>query len=98
MGYWGWTQGNGVLRPLLAILIPLLAAAIWGIFRVPDDPGRAPVPVPGVVRLAIELAFFGLAVWMQVTSLSPQGGSIFAIIVLLHYTISYDRVLWLLKQ
>ena len=28
MGYWGWTRHNGVLRYLLVIGLPLLAAGI----------------------------------------------------------------------
>jgi hypothetical protein len=46
------------------ILIPLLAATAWGVFNVKGDPsrsGKAPVPVPGIVRLLLELAFFGSA-------------------------------------
>ena len=66
MAYWGWRQADGVLRFVLAIGIPLVAAALWGTFAVPDDPsrsGKAPVPVSGIVRLALELAFFAFAVW-----------------------------------
>ena len=101
MGWWGWNQTDGILRFVLAIGIPLLAAVLWGTFAVLDDPsrsGKAPVPVPGIVRLFLELAFFASATWalfaMDVTTL----GWIYGIAVLIHYVISYDRVAWLVRQ
>lgn len=98
MGYWGWAQGSGVLRIIWAIAIPVIAAALWGVFRVPNDPGQAPVAIPGLVRLALEIAFFGFATWALYTSFSTRVGWVFGLIVLVHYAISYDRILWLLKQ
>jgi hypothetical protein len=59
LGYWGWTQHDGVWRFVWGIGLVILAAVIWGTFAVPDDPsrsGNAPVPVPGALRLVIELA------------------------------------------
>jgi hypothetical protein len=50
--------GRGVWEAsgnLVAVVVVAgLAAFVWGRFRVPDDPGPAPVAVPGIVRLAIE--------------------------------------------
>jgi len=100
MAYWGARQADGVLRYVLAVGIPLVAAALWGTFAVPGDPsrsGKAPVPVPGIVRLALELAFFVFAVWALydaglVTSSIGTG-----VIVLIHYAVSYERIVWLLK-
>ena len=50
--------GRGVWEAsgnLVAVVVVAgLAAFVWGRFRVPDDPGPAPVAVPGVVRLVIE--------------------------------------------
>jgi hypothetical protein len=66
IGYWGWTGATGVLRYLLVIGAPLVAAALWGTFRVPGDAsasGEARVPVPGWVRLLLELAMFACAAW-----------------------------------
>ncbi|MEJ7900669.1 MAG: YrdB family protein, partial [Thermomicrobiales bacterium] len=64
-GVWGWATGEGGLwGGTLAAVLVIAAAAVWGTFRVRHDPpGKTdhPVIVPGVVRLAIELAFFGLA-------------------------------------
>jgi hypothetical protein len=101
IGYWGWNQVTNAFRYLLAIGLPLLAAAAWATFRVPGDAsasGDVPVPVPGFVRLILELALFSLAVW----GLSGMGHRALAIIVggivLLHYAISYDRVVWLFRH
>jgi len=101
LGWWGWNQADGIFRFVLALGIPFLAAVLWGTFAVPDDPsrsGKAPVPVPGIVRLLLELAFFASATWalfaMDVTTL----GWIFGVAVLIHYVISYDRIAWLVRQ
>lgn len=100
LGLWGWQQREDGLRFVLAIGIPLLLAVLWGVFAVPNDPsrsGKAPVPVPGWLRLLLELAFFGLAVW----ALAGLGYSIAAwllgLLVFVHYLVSYDRIRWLLS-
>lgn len=98
MGYWGWTQHKGALRFLLAIGLPLLAMVLWGTFRVPDDPGNAPVPVPGMIRLALELVEFGVAVGLLIAAGRHPLGIGLAALVLLHYAASYDRIHWLLMQ
>jgi hypothetical protein len=98
IGYWGWTQHAGVLRYLLAIGLPLLAAVIWGVFRVPGDGGAPRVRVPGIVRLLIEVVFFGFAIWGLFDAGATTAGWIFGGITLFHYIISYDRIAWLLKQ
>jgi hypothetical protein len=101
IGRWGWGRASGPLRYLLAIGLPVAAAAVWGAFRTSDDPsasGRAPVPVPGAVRLTIELAILGCAVWCLVDASAVTVGVVFGVVVLLHYAASYDRITWLLRQ
>lgn len=95
--YWGWQTGEGWLRWLLALGAPLLAAAIWGVFRLPNDPGRAPVAVSGRVRLAIEAAFFGLAILGLFQVGAQAAGLVLAAAVLLHYALSFDRLLKMLN-
>ena len=59
---------------------PVIAAAVWATFAVPEDPsrsGKAPVPVRGVVRLVLELCLFGFAVW----ALHDAGSSMLALIL-----------------
>ena len=73
----------------------------WGIFAVRDDPSRsgsAPVPVPGLIRLLLELAFFGLAAWMLHDMEYIRVSWIFGAAVTVHYLISYDRVGWLIRH
>ena len=99
-GAWAKAQFPGTLGFILMILIPLLAATVWGVFNVKGDPsrsGKAPVPVLGFIRLLIELAFFGFATWALFT-LNPTYSWIFGTVTLLHYILSYDRITWLLKR
>ena len=101
IGYWGWTQHEGFLQYLLAIGGPILAAVLWATFAVPDDPsrsGRAPVPVPGIVRLALELALFAFAAWALYDAGNSPLALILVAVVVIHYAISYDRIAWLLRQ
>ena len=101
MGMWGWKQSDGWLKFILAFGIPIIAAAIWGIFAVPDDPSRsgtAPIVVPGIVRLTIELAIFAFATWALRDLGYARLSWIIGIIVVIHYIISYDRIIWLLNQ
>lgn len=95
---WGWSAGQGALRWLLAIGAPLAAAVLWGVFRVPGDGGPPVVAVPGSVRLLLEVLLFGLAVAGLYAANHRQAAFWFGAIVVLHYVISYDRLLWLLRQ
>lgn len=101
LGLWGWHAGEGALRPVLAVGLPLAGAVGWGVFAVPDDPSRsggAPVPVPGVVRLGLELALFAAAVWCLLDLGSGRFAVGLGVVVTLHYVASYDRVGWLVRQ
>jgi hypothetical protein len=101
MGFWGWNQGKGSLRFLLAFAIPAIAAVLWGVFAVPDDPsrsGHALVPTPGILRLALELTFFSFATWALYSAGAIRASWIFGIVTLVHYILSYDRLYWLIKQ
>lgn len=98
IGVWGWQKGEGLTSYLFAIVLPVIAAAIWGTFRVPNDPGHAPVAIPGILRLAYEVVFFGFATWALMDASYVTLGWAIAIILIIHYIISYDRVIWLIKQ
>jgi len=95
---WGWHFGAGWIRYLWAIVLPVVAATIWGVFRIPNDPKPAPVEVPGPVRLAYELLYFGFATWtlydMGYTTLSYSMG----IITILSYGAGYDRTMKMLRN
>ena len=101
MGIWGWRYGEGWVRLVLAALIPILAGVLWGTFAVPDDPSRsgtAPIAVPGLVRLTIEAAVFGLGVWAMNNAGFTRSSWVFGIIVVFHYAVSYDRIMWLIRR
>ncbi len=100
MGYWGWTQ-HGLTRWLWTIGLPLVAAVLWGVFTVPNDPsrsGEAPISTPGLVRLLLELAIFAVGTIALFASQQTFAGWVLAILTLFHYAISYDRIQWLLKR
>ena len=101
MGIWGWRYADGWLRFVLALAIPVIAAALWATFAVPDDPSRsgaAPVAVPGLFRLALEAAIFVFASWTLFNTGLPVFGWILSIVVALHYLVSYDRIRWLVTH
>lgn len=101
MGVWGWRQGEGGWRFVLAVGLPLLAAILWGIFAVPHDPSRsgtAPIAVPGLLRLGLELAIFAFATWALADIGATKLSWILGLAVIIHYLASYDRLLWLIKQ
>ena len=100
-GFWGWSMFDGGLRFVLAILFPVLAAILWGTFAVIDDPsrsGKAPIPVPGSIRLVLEILFFALAAIGFFQIGNENLAWIFTGAVVIHYLVSYDRVIWLLRQ
>ena len=101
MGRWGWSLRTEWWRYVLALAVPVAAAIAWGTFAVPGDPSRsggAPVPVPGVVRLLLELAFFGLATWALSSIGARLPALIFGALVVIHYALSSDRLAWLLQR
>jgi Protein of unknown function (DUF2568) len=96
---WGFHTGNGwFMKTLLGVGVPLVVAIAWGVFRVPNDPGKAPVPVPGLVRLVFELLVFifaivGLAATGYTTLALALGGA-----VIIDYALMHERIARLLKQ
>jgi hypothetical protein len=99
LSYWGFkTGGGGLTRAALGVGIPLLVAFAWGTFRVPNDPGKAPVPVPGLLRLLLELAVFGLGVAGLAAAGRPSLAWAFGLVVLVNYALMYERLAWLLRQ
>ena len=101
IGYWGWNSSEGGFKYLLAFGTPLLAAFLWGRFRTKEDfisGKKAPTPIPGTLRLVIELIIFGFAVWGLFSSGVVTIAWVFLIVTLLHYIISYDYILWLFKN
>ena len=101
IGMWGYKQTGGWYKYVLAIAFPLIVAAIWGTFAVPDDPSRsgsAPIPVNGIIRLVIELGVFAFGVWSLYATGYSKAGLVLVVVVVIHYALSYDRIMWLLNQ
>ncbi len=97
LGFWGW-QTQGLITTIVA---PVLAAGLWGVFAVPDDPsrsGKTVVPVPGWLRLLLEITIlYGASLTLY--SVDQLGlAAALAAGVTFHYLISVDRLAWLLKQ
>jgi len=100
-GIWGYSLTDSGFGIPLAILFSFLFAALWGTFAVRDDPsrsGRTVVQTPGTLRLILELALFGAAIWMLFSLGYSIPGWILGATILFHYIISYKRIRWLLKQ
>ena len=101
LGFWGWRNGEGAFRYALAIIIPVIIAAVWGTFAVPDDPSRsgsAPIAVAGYLRLAVELTVFCFAIWALYDTKFVKSSWIMGAVVAVHYMVSYDRIMWLINQ
>ena len=98
MAFAGFRLGDNLaMRLLLGIALPVAAAAVWGIFRVPNDPGPATVAVDGRLRLLIEWAIFGLAAAMLYAAGYTTLALAFVAAALVDYAIMYERVLRLLQ-
>jgi hypothetical protein len=101
LGTWGWRQSEGWPRFVLAVGVPLIAAAIWGTFAVANDPSRsgsAPIPVPGILRLVIEFSIFAVACWALFDMDARAIAWTLGVATAAHYALSYDRIVWLLSQ
>jgi hypothetical protein len=101
VGYWAYRQAEGLLAGTLALVVPLVMALIWGIFGAPNDPsrnGHPPVPVPGWLRLLLELLLFAFAVWCILDMKLLVWGWLMAAAVLLLYGLTSQRVRWLLRS
>lgn len=98
LSFWGWHLTGGWIRYITALGLPLIASVIWSVFRIQNDPKPAPVQTPGMVRLLIEWLLFSLAVWsiyhMGYVWLSIAMG----ILLNVHYEVSYDRTLAMIKN
>ena len=93
----GWRLGADGWRYVAAIGLPLMAAALWGVFRVPNDGGPPVVQVRGGVRLLLETLLFGSAIVALYAANLPGWALLLGGLTLFHYLLSYDRVLWLLR-
>jgi len=97
LGCWGWHISAGWMQYAAALILPVIAATLWGVFRIQNDPKPAPVEVPGIVRLLLEWVLFGSAIFALFSLVYFTLGIIMTVIVKLHYIVSYDRT-WAMLQ
>jgi hypothetical protein len=97
-GYWGWHLAGSWQRYVAAPVLPILAATLWGVFRIQNDPRRAPVEIPGIVRLLLEFILFGTAVYFLYDLGYVRLSRIMLIITIAHYLVSYDRTWAMLRN
>lgn len=101
IGVYAWSVTGGTWRFVSAGLAVTLAATLWGIFNVPGDPsrsGKAPVVIPGPVRLLLELfILFGGAFGFYLAD-RPVIALSLAGLIGVHYLLSLDRLRWLFRR
>lgn len=83
-----WTAAGAVV---------LIALVMWARFRVPGDPGPAPRPVPGVVRLAIEAVILGGGGIGLLVAHGATPSSIYFVALGAHYATTPRRIRHLLS-
>jgi len=98
---WAWNLASGLWRFVLALFVVVIAMALWGVFAVPNDPsrsGNAPVPISGLLRLILELSLLlgGVYAW-QLSGFTFVAYIVGALVVV-HYLLSVERIVWLLQQ
>jgi hypothetical protein len=99
IGYGGWVLGGGGLTGgAVALGAAFIAAAIWGTFRVDGDPKRAPVPVPGTIRLLLEGVSFASACALLALASAPVPAAVLGGLVVVHYAVGHQRIRWLLAH
>ncbi len=93
----GWSLGTGLLRALVVVL-PVGAGWLWGRYRVPGDPGPAPVAIPGRTRLGLELVVFAGGWAGLLIAFGNTAGWVFLGLLVVHHIAGTDRIRWLLER
>lgn len=98
--YWGWHLADGGWAgAILAALLFVVAAAIWGIFKVPGDPRPEPfVTISGPLRLAIEAVLIGVSVYGIWSGGSRAAAETLLTACVVHDAVTWERIVWLLRH
>lgn len=100
-GMWAYKLGDGYIGLTLSFLFPFIISLIWGVFNVLGDPsrnGKTFVKVSGWTRLKIEAVIFLIGVYCLSQITMEFIGLLYFFIILFHYLMSKERILWLIKQ
>jgi hypothetical protein len=89
LAHWGYSTGTGETTKIaLAIVAPLLAALVWGIFAAP----KATVTLPVAGQLAVKALVFGAAVAALIASGTRALAAVYGALVIVNTTIvTIDR-------
>lgn len=102
IGFAGWHLGDGgIIGWVLAAAAVIAAATAWGALTVPDDPSRNPtvvIPVPGWLRILVEVVVFGLAAWSLWVFVSRAASETFLTAIGIMMLIGWDRIWWMLRH
>lgn len=100
MSSWAYNL-NDEKNVAYAIALPVLAASIWGVFAVSDDPSRSGntvVETAGWLRLVIETSLFIFGAYALHDLGHQKLAYTFTGLTALHYSLAIDRIKWLLEQ
>lgn len=77
LAFWGWTAGHSLAgQVILAIVTPLAATWLWGLYAAPASEHR----LDGLARLAVEWLVFGGAAVATVVSGQPWVALAFVVV------------------
>jgi hypothetical protein len=87
LGYWGFKTGSGTLLAKIGLGIgtPLVAAVVWAIFVSP----QAPVQLPGIVVLLLQVLVFGGAAAGLVATGHRTLALVFGAVVIINVVLMY---------
>ena len=101
VGMWGSTFISGWPSFYMGVFCSFLFMLIWGLFNVPGDPsrsGKAPIAIPGKLRLILELLLF---IWATVALENVAGmsfGIVYFVAVVAHNIHIKERTVWIWKN
>jgi hypothetical protein len=86
LGYWGFKTGGGLIAKIgLGIGAPLVAAIVWGVFVSP----QAPVQLPGLLVLILQVLVFGSAAAALVATGHRTLALVFGVLVVINALVMY---------
>jgi hypothetical protein len=85
VGYWGFSEFDGVVSVLAGLGAPLLVAVLWGTFMSP----KAARPVRDPARIALEVVLFGAGVAALAAAERTTLAIVLAALVVLHLGLTF---------